>query len=105
MLSKLVENLVHLKRRKNRFDQHRRPNRPLRNADFILREDKDIVPQPCFEMALHFRQIEIGSGPSLDELLRIVEKVQQKIENPARHRFPIHQYMFLQQVPAARTNK
>jgi len=64
MFAQLVENLVHLKRGQDGFDQHRRANGPARHANVVLREIENVVPQPRFEMALEFRQIEIRPLPA-----------------------------------------
>ena len=40
----LVENLVHLKSGKNRFDQNGGSNRTPRNSNFFLGHDEHIVP-------------------------------------------------------------
>ena len=37
MLAQLIKNFVHLEGRRNRLDQHRRANRPLRNSELVLR--------------------------------------------------------------------
>ena len=90
MLAQLVKNFVHLERGRNRFDQHRRANRPLRNAELVLREFENVVPDARLEMALHFRQVKIRTASARDQFLRVVKKVETEIEQarrrPARHR-------------------
>ena len=61
MIAQLVEDLVHLERGRDRFDQHRRPNRSRAGRPLLLREYEDVVPQPRFEVALHLGQVEVWS--------------------------------------------
>ena len=105
MIAQFVENFVHLERSGNRLDQYRRANRSLRNAQLILREFENIIPDARFEMALHFRQIKIRAAAARDQLLRVVEKIQTEIEQTARDRLAIDEHMFLDQMPAARTHE
>ena len=44
MVAQLVEDLVHLERRRQRLDQHRRLERPMRDAEFVLRVGEHLVP-------------------------------------------------------------
>ena len=62
MIAQLVENLVHLERRGDGFDQHGGANRALGYPDVFLREHEHVVPQARFLVALHLRQIEIRAG-------------------------------------------
>ena len=48
VVTQLVGNLIHFKRRRLGLDKD-------------SSADEDVVPQPCFEMAFHFCQIEIGA--------------------------------------------
>ena len=105
MLAQFVKDLVHLECGRDRLDQHRGANRPLRNAEFLLREIEDVVPDARLEMALHFRQIKIGTASARDQFLRVVKKVEAEIEQPARHRFAVDEQVFLDQMPAARPNE
>ena len=75
MVAKFVEDLVHLERGENRFDQHRRLDRASRQAELILRHHEHIVPKPCFEMAFELRQIKIRRGAACDQLFRVVKNV------------------------------
>ena len=56
---------------------------PLRHAEFLLRADEDVVPQPRFEMALHLGQIEVRAAAARQQFLRVVEKVEAEIEEGA----------------------
>ena len=80
MLAQFVQDFVHLKRRENRFDQHRGADRPARNSDIVLREIKDVVPQARFLMALQLRQIKIGARSVREQVLGVVKEKQAEIE-------------------------
>src|SRR5260221_5680903 len=73
VIAQFVQDLVHLKRSKNRFDQNGRPNAALRYAYVVLRKDKHIIPQARFQMALHLWQVKIRAGSARQQLLRIME--------------------------------
>ena len=64
----LVEDLVHLERREDRLDQHRRAHRAARNPERVLRQLEHAVPQPRLAMRLELRQIEVR--PAADPLQR-----------------------------------
>ena len=105
MFAQLVENFVHLKGGRDRLDQHRGADRALRNAELILRQLEDVVPDARFEMALHFRQVKIRAAAARDQLLRVVKKVESKIEKPAGDRLAIDEQVLLDQMPATRPNE
>ena len=62
VIAELVEDLVHLERRRQRFDQDRHLDRAGRDPERRLRVQEDLVPQPRLEVALHLRQVEIRAG-------------------------------------------
>src|SRR5258707_863545 len=105
VLAQFVQNFVHLKRRKNRFDQHRGANGPARNSNIVLREIKDVIPQSRFQMALQLRQIEIRPSSVREQVFSVMEKEQAKIEQAAGDRLAIHQKMLFIQMPSARANE
>ena len=105
MLLELVEDLVHLERRENGFDEHRRLDRPLRHAQLVLRHHENVVPQPRLEMTLQLGQIEIRTATAGDELLRIVEKEQREVEEAARDRRAVDFDVLLGEMPAARAHE
>ena len=75
----LVEDFIHLKRRHDRFDEDRGPDRTPRNAQVFLREYEDVVPQPRFQMTLHFWKIETRTLALGEERASVVEEKQTKI--------------------------
>src|SRR4029434_1825470 len=104
MIAQLVENFIHLEGGRDRFDRCRGADRPLRNAQLLLRKIEDIVPDTRLEMTLHFREVKVRTAAARDQFLRVVEEVEAEIEQSARRRFAIHQQVFLNQVPAAWPN-
>ena len=86
VLAQLVQDLVHLERRRQRLDQHRRLDRPARDPERLLREAEHVVPQPRLEVRLHLRQVEVRRGPVSQQQPGAVEDVQAEVEQRARHR-------------------
>src|SRR5439155_18326265 len=105
MFAQLVKNLLGLERDEDRLDQNRRANRTARNLQRVLREIENVVPEPCFEMALHLRQIKIRAAAALQQFGGVVEKIQTEIEQAAGNRFAIHKDVLLRQMPAARADE
>ena len=104
MLAQLVQNLFHLEGGEDGFDQHGRLDGSLGNAEFVLRHAENVVPQPCFQMAFHLRQVvERASAPG-DLLLGVVEEHQAEVENAAGHALTVNQHVLLVQMPTARAN-
>src|SRR5690606_41914081 len=62
------QDLVHLERRGDRLDQHGRADTAPRDAELFLRQQEHVVPQPRFEMALQFRQIEVRAATASQQL-------------------------------------
>src|SRR5438477_2033507 len=105
VIAQLVENLVHLKGRRDGFNEDGCTNRSARNSNLILHEIEDVVPYPRLDVALHFWQIKIWTGAAIDQLVGIMEEEQPEIEEAPNNRFSIDQNMFLVQVPTARPNE
>ncbi len=105
VIAQFVENLVHLERGQDGFDQHGGADRAARDAQFVLGETEHIVPQARLQMALHLGQIEVWPGAFADQSLRVVEEVQPEIEQRAGDRLPVHQEMPFVQMPAARPHQ
>jgi len=104
MLAQFVQDLVHLERREDRLDQHGGLDRAARDAELVLRHHEDVVPQPCLEVALHLRQVEVRTGAAREQFLRVVEEVEREVEDAAGHRLAVDPHVLLGQVPAARAD-
>jgi hypothetical protein len=102
VVAELVEDLLHLERRRIGLDQHSGANGALRDAEMVLGEHEGVVPQPCLEMALHLGQVEVGAGATVDLGLGAVEEVQPEVEQACRHAFAVDEHVLLGEVPAAR---
>ena len=68
MLAQLVEDLLHLEGGEDGLDQDRCPDRALRDAELVLREDEGVVPEPRLEVALELRQVEVRPRAALEQL-------------------------------------
>src|SRR4029078_519441 len=95
------QDLVHLERRDDGLDQHRRADRAAWEPNRVLRVVEHGVPEPGLEMALELGQIEVGAAALTPELMAVVVEVEPEVEQRGRHRPPVHPYMRLVQVPAA----
>src|SRR3989442_15512652 len=65
MLFQLVENLVHLERGGERLDEDGRLYGAPRNAELLLGDSEDVVPESRLQMTLHLWKIEVGGCPLL----------------------------------------
>ncbi len=104
VLAQLKQNLVHLERGEDGFHQHGGFDGALRQAQGVLRQHENLVPQPRFQMAFHLGQVKVGASAARDQLAGVVEKEQPEIEQAAAHPLAVHQQMFFVQMPAARAN-
>ena len=90
VLPQLVEDLLHLERRRDRLDQHRGPDRAARDAERVLGQVERVVPQPRLEVALVLGQVEVGSLALVQLPLRAGRHVQRRSRpgcpRPARRR-------------------
>ena len=101
MVAELPEDLVHFERPENRFNQDGGTDGTLRDATVILGKHENVIPKAGFQVGLQLRQIEIWSGATLQQFGSVVEEVQAKVKQPARHGQPIHLEVAFHQVPAA----
>src|SRR5712692_1193011 len=85
MVAQFVKDLVHFEGSQNGLYQNGGPNGPVRNPQFLLAEDKHVVPEPGFQMAFHLRQIEIRTCAGLNLHSRVVEEEQAEVEQGARN--------------------
>ena len=75
MLAQLVEDLVHLERGEERLDEHGGLDRAVRQAERVLREGEDVVPEPRLEVALQLGQVEVRARcPRVEQLARALWK-------------------------------
>lgn len=96
--------LVHFESSSDCLNENCGTNGSSRNANVVLREIEHIIPQPGFQMGFHLGQIEVGAGATLDQLLRIMEEVETKVEEAAGDWLSIDSEMLLLQVPASCTS-
>src|SRR5207247_5573256 len=78
MVAQLVKDLLHLESGVDGLNENRRAHRSAGNAERVLSEVEDVVPEARLEMALHLREIEIRSSAPLETLARVVEEVETK---------------------------
>ncbi len=105
VLAELVEDLVHLERRGERLDEHRRLDRPLRDPDRALRVQEHHVPQARLEVALELGQVEVRAGAALEELARVVEEIETEVDERASRDLSVDDDVLLRKVEPARPNE
>ena len=101
MLFELKDNFVHLESSNDSLDQDCTTNGSSRHANVILTELEDIIPETSFEIVFHLGEIEVRTLTILDELLGIVEEIETKVEERARHRLAINLNVWLVEMPAS----
>ena len=100
MVAQLVEDLVHLEGGRDRLDEHGGADRPVRDAELLLRVGEDVVPQPCLEVGLHLRQVDVRAAAALEELGGVVEEVEAEVDEGGHHGPALHLDVRLVEVPA-----
>mmetsp|Transcript_294 Transcript_294/g.548 ORF Transcript_294/g.548 Transcript_294/m.548 type:complete len:362 (-) Transcript_294:699-1784(-) len=105
MISQFVQNLLHLKRRRDGLQENSRANGPLRHAEITLRRPKDVVPQPRLEVIFQFGQVEVRASPLGQEAMHVMIEIQPEIEQTSRCHASIDGDMSFVQMPSARTDE
>ncbi len=83
VVAQFVQNLFHVKRGKNRLDEHGGLDRAARDAEQFLGHHEHVIPQPRFQVVLELGQIEIAALAVFKPVLRVVEEVQREIKKTA----------------------
>ena len=105
MLAQLVQNLVHLERGEDRFDEDGRLDRPSRDPDPVLREAEDVVPEASLEMALELGEVEVRPRPALEQPLGVAMEVHPEVEEPGGDVLAVDLDVTLLQMPTARPDE
>ena len=101
VVAQLPQNLVRLERGEDRFDQDGRADRAAGDAERVLREGEDVVPESRLEVTLELGQVEVRPAALRDQRRRIVIERQPEVEQRCRDRRAVHVHVLLDQVPAA----
>ena len=101
MRSQFPKDLVHLKRRGQRFDEDSGADGPSGDTTVRLRKVEDVRPKPCFQMMLHLGEIKVRTGTMREEIRRVVEEIKRKVEHGPRHRLVIDQHTGLIEMPSS----
>ena len=70
VVAQLEEDLLHLERGGQRLDEHGRADRAVRDADVLLAEGEDVVPQLRLFARLELGDVEVRAAAVRDQLLR-----------------------------------
>ena len=91
VVPEFVEDLVHLERGGDGLDQDGGADGALRDAEVVLGEDEDLVPEPGLEVALHLGQVVVRAVAVLQQLPGHVEEVQAEVHQRAHGVFAVDQ--------------
>jgi len=80
MIPQLEEDFFHMERSGQGLNEDGRADGIVSHMNVRLGEEEDIIPKTCFEVMLHFREVEIRTGAALDEFMGIVEEIQCKVK-------------------------
>ncbi len=80
VVAQFVEDLLHLVRGSDRLDQDGGADRALRDADVVLGEDEDVVPEAGLQVRLGLGQVEVRSLSHVEQAPGVVEEVQAEID-------------------------
>src|SRR5689334_17972276 len=105
MIAKLIQDFIHFKGSKDSFDENGGADGALGYTDVILGKHEYIVPETCLQVALHLRQIEIGSYSLTEQIAGVMEEEQSGIEQRPRYRLTINRRMLFDEMPSSRTNQ
>lgn len=103
VIPQFEEDLFHLERSRECFDQNGSPDGVVGNSEIGLREEEDVVPETGLKVVFHLWKVEIGTGAALDEFMGIVVKVEREIEQRGRQGSIVNRHAGLVQVPTSRS--
>ncbi|GAP59083.1 hypothetical protein AHiyo1_22970 [Arthrobacter sp. Hiyo1] len=101
MIAQLVQDLLHFERRGDGFDQHGGADGALRDAEQVLGQDEDVVPEPGLEVVLDLGQVEVRALALCQQAAGVVEEEQAEIDHATGNGLPVDEHVLLRQVPAA----
>ena len=102
VVAQFMEDLVDLECGGDGLDEDRDLDRPARQPEHALGVRDDLGPESRLEAVLEFRQVEVRSRASAQELGGVVVQVQAEIHERAGDRLVAVQPVLFGQVPAAR---
>ena len=86
VIAECIENLVHLEGSGESLNQHSGTNGSVLKTKLSFSEAEDIIPELGFLARFEFREIDVGSGPTLDQLVRVLENIQAEVDETSRCR-------------------
>ncbi|CAM3894148.1 hypothetical protein ALPO108162_11550 [Alicyclobacillus pomorum] len=104
VISQFIEDFVHFKRREDGLNQHGGFDGAVWDVQSPLGIREHIIPKARFQVTLHFRQVKVRPGSVLKQLFGVVEDVERKVKQSARHRRSVHEDVFLLEMPTTGTH-
>jgi hypothetical protein len=104
VVAQFVEDFLHFERGGDGFDQHGGADGALRDAEQVLGEDEDVVPEPGLEVVLDLGQVEVRALALGQEAAGVVEEEQAEVHDAASDRGAVDEHVLFGQVPAAGTD-
>lgn len=103
VVAQLVNDFVHFKGGEDGLNQDGTTDGATGHANVVLGEIEDVVPETGLKVALHLGEVEVRAEAATLGLGGIVEKVQAKVEQAARHGLTVDGNVLLVKVPATGT--
>src|SRR5260370_29367414 len=99
VVPQLVKDLLHLERSEDRLDEDGGADRPAWDAQRILREIEDVVPEARLQVAFELREVKVRSAALAQQALGVVKEVQAEVEQASRNRLPTQHDLALLELP------
>src|SRR5215469_4026013 len=103
MIAQFVEDFVHFKGRQDGLDEDCGPDCTVRDAQFFLCQDEDVIPETGFQVTLKFGQVKIRAGTFFDQGFGVVEEVEGEVEDATGDWFAVDENVLFGEMPASRT--
>ena len=68
MVAEFEEDFIHLEGGEDRLDEYCCPDRTTGDVQGVLSVAEHVVPEACFEVALQFGEVEVGTGAPVEGL-------------------------------------
>ena len=103
VVAEFVDDLIHLKSSGDGLDQNGTTDGSAGDANVVLGQVEDIVPQTSLQVRFHLGQVEVRTEPAGHQLPGVVVEVQTKVKQTTGDGLAIDGEVLLIEVPASST--
>ena len=103
VVAEFVDDLIHLKSSSDGLDQNGTTDGSAGDANVVLGQVEDIVPQTSLQVRFHLGQVEVRTEPAGHQLPGVVVEVQTKVKQTTGDGLAIDGEVLLIEVPASST--